>query len=155
MARFQTVNVDEMAQELMLMGQLTSQMALEAVNEGAEIIAGTWKSVIREVKHVDYGDMVDSVRADGAEQHGGSVVSEIYPHGADRKGVRNAEKAFLLHYGWKTGKPARGKKGTKSKGRKGAYKGDHFVDIVEEECAAAVDYAMESVVDRYTKGDQT
>lgn len=154
MARFQSVNVDEMALELMRMGQLTGQMAREMVNEGAEIIAGTWKSVIREVKHVDTSDMVDSVLADGAEQHGGSIVSEIYPRGVDRKGVRNAEKAFLLHYGWKAGKPARGKKGLSAKGRKGAYHGDHFVDIVEKECAEAVDYAMESVVDRYTKGDQ-
>ena len=154
MARFQSVNVDEMAMELMRLDKLTGPMAREAVNEGAKIIADTWKRVIREVGHEQTGDMLESVQADEAELHGGAIVSEIYPRGKDRKGVRNAEKAFLLHNGWKSGKPARGKKGTKSKGRKGSHKGDHFVDTVERECAEVVDYAMESVVDRYTKGDQ-
>lgn len=155
MARFQTVNADEMALELMRQGQLTGEMAREAVNEGAKIIADTWQAVILEVDHVDKRDMLNSVQADDAHQSGGAVVSEIYPRGADRKGVRNAEKAFLLHYGWKAGKPARGKKGDTAKGRKGAYTGDHFVDTVEKECAEAVGYAMESVVDRYTKGEKT
>ena len=153
MARFQSVNVDEMARELMRLGQVTGTMAREMVNEGAGIIADTWKNVIREMPHVDKGDMLNSVQADEPRQSGGAIVTEIYPRGKDRKGVRNAEKAYLLHSGWKAGKPARGKKGAKAKGRKGAYKGDHFVDTVEKECAEAVDYAMESVVDRYTKGE--
>ena len=155
MARFQSVNVDEMARELMRLGQVTGSMAREMVNEGAEIIADTWKNVIREMPHVDKGDMLNSVQADEARQSGGATVSEIYPRGKDRKGVRNAEKAYLLHYGWKAGKPARGKKGEKAKGRKGAYQGDHFVDTVEKECAEVVDYTMERVIDRYTKGETT
>lgn len=153
MARFQSVDVDDMARELMRLGQATGPMAREMVNEGAGVIADTWKSVIREIPHVDRQDMLDSVQAEEARQSGGAIVSEIYPRGKDRKGVRNAEKAFLLHYGWKAGKPARGKKGAKAKGRKGTHQGDHFVDTVEKECAEAVDYAMESVADRFTKGE--
>ena len=153
MARFQTVNVDEMARELMRMGKATGPMVREMVNEGAAVITDTWKNVIREIPHVDERDMVDSVQADDARQSGGATVSEIYPRGKDRKGVRNAEKAFLLHHGWKAGKTGKGKKGTKSKGRKGAYQGDNFVDTVEKECTEAVDYAMEIVADRFTKGE--
>lgn len=151
MAKFQSVNVDEMARELQRLGQATSPMAREMVAEGAQVLVTTWKRVIRSLRHVDTGEMEASVRADDPTQGGGRTVSEIYPRGVDKKGVRNAEKAFLLHYGWQAGKPARGKKG--SKGRKGSYRGDHFVDTVEEECAEAVDYAMESVMNRHLKGD--
>ncbi len=150
MARFQSVNVDEMARELQRLGQATEPMAQEMVRVGAQVIVQTWQGVIRELRHVDTGDMLDSVAADEPNRQGGAVVSEIYPRGTDRNGVRNAEKAFLLHYGWKAGKPARGKKGT---GRKGSSQGDHFVDTVEQECVEGVDYAMEAVMNRYQKGD--
>lgn len=151
MARFQSVNVDEMARELQQLGKVTAPMAREMVDAGAAVIAGTWKSVISKIRHVDTGDMLESVRADEARQYGGSIVSEIYPRGVGRNGVRNATKAFLLHYGWRAGRAARGK--TKSKGRKDTHTGDHFVDTVENECGEAVDYAMEVVMNRYTEGD--
>ena len=38
---------------------------------------------------------------------GGVKYIDIYPQGKDRKGVRNAEKAFLLHYGTSKIKPTR------------------------------------------------
>ena len=76
MATFRTVNVDEMAQELMRLGQATGPMAREMVNKGADIIADTWKSVIAEVDHVDKRDMLNSVEADEATQKGGAIVSE-------------------------------------------------------------------------------
>jgi len=151
MAKFQSVNVDEIARELQRLGQVTSPMAREMVAQGAQVLVTTWKSVIRELRHEDSGDMLESVRADEPTQSGGQTVSETYPRGVDKKGVRNAEKAFLLHYGWKAGKPARGKKN--SKGRIGAYKGDHFVDTVEAECAETVPYVMEAVMNQYTEGD--
>ena len=151
MAKFQTVNVDEMARELKRLGQATAPMAREMVAEGAAVIAFAWKRVIGELRHVDTGDMQESVRADEPAQHGGAIESEIYPRGVDKKGVRIAAKAFMLHYGWKAGKAARGRKD--SKGRKDTNTGDHFVDTVEQECAEAVDYAMEIVMNRHMKGD--
>ena len=150
MASFQSVNVDGMAAELQRLGQITRPMARDMVDAGAKVIVHSWKTVIQEKDHIRTRDMVDNIRADEATQHGGAIESEIYPRGVDRKGVRNAEKAFLLHYGWKAGKAARGKKG---KGRKDSYQGDHFVDVVEQECAEAVDYAMESVMNRYLEGE--
>ncbi|MEG0766085.1 MAG: hypothetical protein RR482_00070 [Clostridia bacterium] len=151
MARFKSVNVDEMADELKRLGQITSPMAMEMIDAGAKIIKDAWKRIIDERGHVKTGAMRDSVEADPPKNNGSSVSSEIYPRGKDKKGVRNAEKAFLLHYGWEAGKPTRGKEG--GKGHKGAHKGDHFVDTVENECMDAVGYAMENVRDRYMKGD--
>ena len=43
----------------------------------------------------------------------GMRCAEIYPLGKDSHGVRNAEKAFILHYG------------------RSNMKGDHFVDNAE------------------------
>lgn len=153
MAAFTVEGLDETVAELKRMHQLTGPMAKEMVDEGSKVIADSWRRVIVEKDHVDTGAMHDNVRASEAKVKSGVMTGEIYPRGKDKKGVRNAAKAFLLHYGWEAGKPARGKKGASAKGRKGAYKGDRFVDVVEEECEATVGYVMENVMNRYLKGD--
>lgn len=154
MAKFQSANVDEMANELRRLGHITGAMAQEMVAEGAEVIADAWRDVIREHDHVESGDMLESVNPTPVQRVAGGVAAEIYPQGMDGNGVRNVEKAFLLHYGWKAGEPRRGKKGEDAKGRKGAYKGDHFVDEVEQRAVDGVDEAMEAVMDRHMREGQ-
>jgi hypothetical protein len=150
-ASFTIYGMDETVAELKRMNELTGPMAKEMVEEGGEAIADSWRRVIVERGHVDTGAMRDNVRAGEAVVKSGVMTGEIYPRGKDRHGVRNAEKAFLLHYGWKAGKAARGKKGTKATGRKGSYRGDRFVDVVEDECEATVGYVMENVMNRYIR----
>ena len=58
-------------------------------------------------------------------------AKEIYPQGKDRKGVRNAEKAFILHYGKSGQAPTR------------------FVDAVEEAAEDKAVSAMENVFNNY------
>ena len=44
--------------------------------------------------------MIESIDAPGPVMDFGTALGkDIYPTGKDRKGVRNAEKAFILHYG--------------------------------------------------------
>jgi len=66
---------------------------------------------------------------------GGTEVlkREIYPLGEDAKGVRNAEKAFILHYGWKS------------------RQGDHFIEEIMDESVEPAVSAMEAVMDKYMK----
>lgn len=57
--------------------------------------------------------MLDSVGTDNLKLDLGSASVEIYPRGNDRRGVRNAQKAYVINYGY------RGKKTEKT--------GDKFV----------------------------
>ncbi|MEG1771677.1 MAG: hypothetical protein RRY79_05035 [Clostridia bacterium] len=79
-----------------------------AVFETAAVVSkAEWQSVIEERGHVLTGKMKKSVKADKTSRitkSGGKAI-ETYPRGKDhgtkdkpRKPIRNAEKAFILHY---------------------------------------------------------
>jgi hypothetical protein len=66
----------------------------------AEAVKQAWRRSAEEHKHRDYGDMIESIGYPRQPQTiGDALTIDIYPQGRDRKGVRNAEKAFVLHYG--------------------------------------------------------
>lgn len=132
MAKFSVNGIDELAAELMEMGQLDNgELVSEILEAGAEVVADEWrKGIENTVKSKadggrGTGEMKDSVApAKGIKKVDGVSVKEIYPQGKDSKGVRNAEKAFILHYGKSGQAPTR------------------FVDAVEE---AAEDKAVEAM----------
>ena len=115
-------------------GELTGKM----LNAGAKVISDEWKKGIkRAVKRGgrSTGDMVESVAPSKKIERKGDVsASTIYPQGKDRKGVRNAEKAFILHYG------------------KSGQAGTRFVDDVEAAAEDAATEAMEQIFDEYKTG---
>lgn len=133
MAKFEINGVDRVIDELGRMDALTGPMAEEMVDAGARVLVDTWKDVIRSRGHVDTGDMLRSVKAKKPAGSSEVVAREVYPLGKDAKGVRNAEKAFILHYGWKS------------------RQGDHFVDQVEADANEPAVSAMESVMNKYMK----
>lgn len=91
-------------------GNNTDQLVKDMLHAGVDTAKKLWKDVITERGHVDTGDMRDSVGAAFISYRNGAA--EVYPlgrsttpskrHGGGgkkRKSVRNAEKAFILHYG--------------------------------------------------------
>lgn len=132
MANFISTGMTDVIDRLDRMVGASEGMKKEMLESAANVYVDTWKRVIRAKGHVRSGDMAESVGAVFSED-AGAGTAEVYPLGKDRKGVRNAEKAFLLHYGW---------------GRK---KGDHFVDQIEREAVEPAVKAMEAVMDRYVK----
>lgn len=85
-----------------LRGEVVDAMAIAG---GEELLKG-WKSEIPDAGHVDTGQMLRGVKRSRPKKSKDSVVVEVYPQRKDKKGVRNALKAFVLHYGRKkTGKP--------------------------------------------------
>ena len=58
---------------------------------------------------------------------------EVYPQGKDKKGIRNAEKAYILHYG------------------KSTKKGTRFVDNINTKAEATSYIAMQDVFNNYLK----
>ena len=114
----------------------------EMMDKGGTIIKEEWEQGIAAHNHVDTGAMIGSVGPKDISAGSRRGIA-VYPQGTDGKGVRNAEKAFLLHYGWKaSGRRTR-------KGKKGANKGDHFVDEIFQKSEPRVGETLESIADRY------
>ena len=131
MANLRVQGLDELEKELQQFAGKTEEIEAAMLEAGAEELKQAWKYHILKKGHVDTGSMVDAVKASKPRKGRGGTSVDVYPQGKDQKGVRNAEKAFLLHYGWKD-KP-----------------GDHFVDNVEQDAEEAVADAMEGVLDEY------
>lgn len=139
MAKFSVNGIDSLAADLKRLGQLDNvELVSDMLEAGAEIVTDEWKKgIATAVKSKtdggrSTGDMADSVApTKGIKKSGDISAKEIYPQGKDRKGVRNAEKAFILHYGKSGQAPTR------------------FVDAVEEAAEDKAVSAMENVFNDY------
>lgn len=100
MANFTMTGLDEMLADMTRKGQRSGQIAIAMCNIGAGIIKDEWVQVATEHDFIDTGEMIASIGFPAPVTNMGSFLyRDIYPQGKDSKGVRNAEKAFILHYG--------------------------------------------------------
>lgn len=148
MARIESFGIDAIAVELKQMSQQTGQLAQRMLAAGAGELKGLWQKEISAHGHVDTGDMRESVAATEPKKSADGLMVEVYPQGKDRNGVSNAEKAYLLHYGWKGRRTKARKDGTRGKNAK---KGDHFVDAIEAAAPELVEKAMATAMERELK----
>jgi HK97 gp10 family phage protein len=99
-ARFRTEGLDDLIERMAEMELTTSELADEMLIAGAEEVREAWKKSAEKHEHKDTGDMIASINYSRQVRKIGDIKEvDIYPQGKDRKGVRNAEKAFILHYG--------------------------------------------------------
>lgn len=100
MARFDVSGLDGVIAEMSRRQQLAGPLADKMLTVGAEKVKEAWKRSAEEHGHRATGAMIESI---GYARHPKTVSDvrqiDIYPQGKDSKGVRNAEKAFILHYG--------------------------------------------------------
>lgn len=136
MAQFSTDGIDSIAEEMAWMGEAAGETADEMLLAGAEEVKRAWQETAERHGYRETGDMIESIRADKAPKSDANDVRRIsvYPRGEDRKGVRNAEKAFLLHYG--TSK----------------IHGSHCVDEADQDAGPMVQDVFEKIWDRHLKG---
>lgn len=100
MARFDTSGIDSIISQMESMGAQVSEVAEDMVQAACEEIKQAWREKIEARGLVDTGAMRDSVGYKRQPTKLPDVVyNEVTPQGKDAKGVRNAEKAFILHYG--------------------------------------------------------
>ena len=100
MARFNTEGLDDLINEMERLGQNTGPVAEEMVNAAVDVIREEWRKSAEKHGHRDTGAMIKSIGiGPGPVKAGGLLYRDVYPQGKDSKGVRNAEKAFILHYG--------------------------------------------------------
>ena len=102
MARFDVSGLDETIEEMKRLGQMTGQTADAMLMAGAEEVRKAWRQSAEEHRHRDTGDMIASIGFARKPKEIGSIRTiDIYPQGKDKRNIRNAEKAFILHYGTK------------------------------------------------------
>lgn len=100
MARFDVSGLDETIDDMKRLGQMTGQTADAMLMAGAEEVRKAWRQSAEEHRHRDTGDMIASIGFARKPKEIGSIRSiDIYPQGKDKRNIRNAEKAFILHYG--------------------------------------------------------
>lgn len=132
MARFDMSGLEETIREMQRMGQESGEAAKAMLRAGAEKVKAAWRSATEAHGLVDTGDMLESIGyARNPKVIGDAMSVDIYPQGTDRKGVRNAEKAFILHYGTSRRRATR------------------FIDDADAKSEAEAVPAMEEIWDRY------
>lgn len=99
MARFNVVGFDAVERALLRREKAAVEAVPKMLEAGAEVLVKGQQAVIQRMELVDWGDLVQSVKATKVINTGANSSVEVYPQGKDRKGVRNAEKAFVAEYG--------------------------------------------------------
>ena len=100
MARFDMSGLDPIIDDMRKYGEESGEAAQAMIMAGAEAVAEAWRRAARDHELIDTGDMLSSIGYPRKPKDIGQALSiDIYPQGKDHKGTRNAEKAFVLHYG--------------------------------------------------------
>lgn len=81
MAKFEMNGVDRIIDELGRMDALTGPMAEEMIEAGTDVVVETWKRVIKERGHVDWGTMLRTVKARKPPGSGEVVRAKYIPWG--------------------------------------------------------------------------
>lgn len=136
MARMEMQAADEIVAMMRQIGEeACGDVARRMVEAGAEEVKKAWKATAEKYGFVDSGEMIASIGSSAKDTGAsGAIYRDIYPQGKDSKtGVRNAEKAFLLHYGTS------------------AIKASYWVDEADEAAEAPMTEAMVRVWDEFLK----
>lgn len=95
-------------------------------------------------RHIRNSDMLDSIGNNGYREFLNGGSTEVYPQGDDRKGVRNATKAYVINYG-KGQRPNTRRPKTHPRLN---LTGDKFITGNEQKTEEAVTEAMQAESDR-------
>ncbi len=132
MARFDTSGINKLIDDVIKLGDVGQEIGDDMLMAAAEEVKQAWQKSAWRNKHIATSDMVNSIGFPNKPKTvSGIRTVDIYPQGKDKKGVRNAEKAFILHYG------------------SSRIKGTHWVDEADENAGPKVQEAMENVFDDY------
>lgn len=129
--KMDTKGLDGVAMEFLNMGKKAQRVADEMLRAGEKEAVSAWKAGITGHGYVKSGAMLASVKGTKPRSANGGRLMDIYPQGADERNVRNAEKAFILHYG------------------SSRIRGSHWIDEVNEAAEGPASEAMEETFNKY------
>lgn len=148
MARFRTDGLDDLIADMTAMGESTGELAEDICLGCAEEVKKAWKKSAQMHGLKDTGDMINSIGYPRQPKSiNGIKTIDIYPQGKDRKGARNAEKAFILHYGTSGAKNRAARKGKKYKGP--GIPASHWVDDADDMAAKPVEEKANQIYDAW------
>lgn len=124
--------MDELFDEWRKLEKDADPLAKAMVQAGAEVVKKAWKDTAEAYQLRDTGAMIDSIGFNKEPESLGDIKwADVYPQGKDARGVRNAEKAFINHFG-STRVPRLG-----------------WVDVADDMAADGALNAMEQIYDQY------
>lgn len=96
MARF---SVDGFELQEARLNKLERTSLRSIVEAGAKAAEKVMEDATNQYGHTRNRDMLDAIGNNGIREYYGGASTEVYPQGNDRKGVRNATKAYVINYG--------------------------------------------------------
>lgn len=148
MARFDTSGIDDIIDQLVRMGEGTGEIADSMLMAGAEEVKKAWKQAAKSHKLKDTGDMINSIGYANSPKTANEIrMIDIYPQGKDRKGVRNAEKAFILHYGASSRVARKRSENKKYPGQ--GIPATHWVDDADKLAEPEVERVFTEIFDKF------
>ena len=155
MSVFKTTGIDEVLAEMQYYDEMMGPTADAMLAAGAEEVKKAWKEEATRREFRDSGDMIKSIGFSRKAVNAGDIQSiPIYPQGKDHKGVRNAEKAYILHWGTAgtNSKRAQKRRLKKDKVKGPGIPATHWVDDAEKNSVAPVEAAYNKIWGDYLKG---
>lgn len=152
MARFETDGLDEVVESMKRHGELAGETADKMLLAAAEDVKQAWRKEAERRQFRDSGDMINSIAFKGTPKTAADVRTiDIYPQGKDKRGVRNAEKAFILHWGT-TGARAQKKRRKKKKLPGPGIPRTLWVDDADKESESRVMETYTRIWDEFLRG---
>ena len=137
MARFSFDGIDAVIRDMDRLHMRTGATADKMVRAGAEAMADERRKEAERRGLRDTGDMIKKMRpAKNTYTVMGAKKIDVYSHGKDKKGVRNAQKEYMDHYGYKK-RPA-----------------SHWVDTAEGRGEKPANQAMVKVWEDFVTGEK-
>lgn len=99
MARFEISGLDYVEKQLLRRSRNARAAAETMIQRGADVIIKAQMEEIVSMDLVKSGALHDSLKVGKVKEKDNEVFAEIYPHGTDKKGVRNALKGAIAEYG--------------------------------------------------------
>ncbi len=153
MARFETEGLDEIVESMKKQGELAGEVANKMLLAAAEDVKQAWRQEAERRQFRDSGEMINSIDFKGSPKTVADVKTiDIYPQGKDKRGVRNAEKAFILHWGT-TGARAQKKRLKKKKFSGPGIPRTLWVDEADKESGLRVMETYTRIWDDFLKGN--
>ena len=118
---------DEMLADLKRLGDEMPDVKKAMIRAGGQEMAQGWHDYIEKLGYHDTFDMDKGISVRIKKKYG-LIMAFITSEGTDRHGVRNAAKAFYLHYGTSQ------------------IKGSHWIDNVEREYAPRAAAVMRDIL---------
>lgn len=141
MAKFNVNGAELVVEQINRMGRPMMRKIVEA---GAQAAERRMRENTERARHVRNRDMMDAIGDNGISEGLEGASTEVYPQGDDRRGERNATKAYVINYG-------RGKRPYTKRPKKNPRRnltGDKFITGDEKKAEEVIRAAMQAESDR-------